>query len=68
MIIDVNAIPIEAYSAYYMNKIYILELQIKQKINEVLVYKNKLLIKMLKLDRSGIYSWGDVPCRRNKDT
>lgn len=60
MIIDVNAIPIEAYSAYYMNKIYILELQIKQKINEVLVYKNKLLIKMLKQNRDGISSAADT--------
>lgn len=60
MIIDINAYPLEIYSEYYMNKIYILELQIKQKINEVLIYKNKLLIQMLKKNKDGISGAADV--------
>lgn len=60
MIVDISGYPVKEYVEYYANKIYILELQIKKKINEVLIYKNKLLIQILEQNKSGISGTADT--------
>lgn len=60
MLIDVAAYPIQEYVEYFTSRIQILELQIKKKINEVLIYKNKLLIQILETNKAGISGAADA--------
>lgn len=57
---DVADIFLSDYVDYLNNEIQILELMIKKKINEILVFKNKLMLRALKKSRNGISSATDA--------
>lgn len=57
---DISDILLSDYVDYLNNEIQILELMIKKKINEILVFKNKLMLRALKKSRNGISSTSDA--------